>query len=272
MTRRGLRMTVVCFTFVIGTMMCLPSGASATTIIWEEDFESGLGNWKISGFRTTDNTPVPGNFTVTNGVLRITGDENHSNIAEYPSTQATGTWSFDLDVTHTPHDHFYVAFFGEEMENFTGTDDFTPAYGYGIVSVTQPFGVWNEEFVFYKRLGGDTSVITLGRHFPPEIIGWHHFDITRNAEGEFNVFINGTHVKSFQDDTYTTTEVFKFAGGPGPGIDNIVVQDEIVLTPPTTTSAISTTTTTTSGTFGFELVICAFSLTCFFLFSRKRRH
>ncbi|MFX0209679.1 MAG: hypothetical protein ACFFDT_27105 [Candidatus Hodarchaeota archaeon] len=53
------------------------------------------------------------NFSVTIGVLRITGNESQEHIAEHPSTQATGTWSFDLDVTHTVRRHFYMAFFAE---------------------------------------------------------------------------------------------------------------------------------------------------------------
>lgn len=65
MNTRGLRMIVMYFTFLIGSMMCLPSGASPTTIIWEEDFEieSWSDNWKFSGFRATDNAPVPQFFS-----------------------------------------------------------------------------------------------------------------------------------------------------------------------------------------------------------------
>ncbi|MFX0209680.1 MAG: hypothetical protein ACFFDT_27110 [Candidatus Hodarchaeota archaeon] len=151
------------------------------------------------------------------------------------------------------------------MGNFTGKDDSTPAYGYGVIPITLPLGIWEAEFVFYKRIKGQTDVITLGRYFTSEILGWHHFDITRNTDEEFNVFINESHVKSFQDDTYTTSEVFRFSGGPGSGIDSIVIQDEIVVTPPQSTNGGSSSSSNAS----FEVL--AVSLLLLVLFKRKTK-
>jgi hypothetical protein len=266
MNTKGSGTVVLFLTFILSIMIFLPSKVSTATIIWEENFESEnwKENWNVSGFNVTDSTPLPGNISVTNGVLSITGDDTQETIAEHPNSQATGTWSFDLDVTPTKRNHFYVAFFGEKMGSFTGKDDFTPSYSYGVIPVTASFGMWDSEFVFYRRMKGSSSVTSLGRYAPSQILGWHHFDITRTAEGVFNIFINGSHCKTFQDTVYTTTEVFRISGGPGPGIDNIVVRDDFVSTTTTTTS----TTTTNGANASVELL--ALSLLFLGLVKRKR--
>ncbi|MFX0184821.1 MAG: hypothetical protein ACFE95_17195 [Candidatus Hodarchaeota archaeon] len=239
--------------FLISIMIFLPSKTSTAKVIWEENFESGLENWEVSGFNVTDFTPLPGNISDTNGILRITGDDTQETIAEHPSTQATGTWSFDLDVTPTKRNHFYVAFFGENSKNLSESIPFE----YGVMPVTASFGMWDSEFVFYRRMKGSSSITSLGRYSPSQILGWHHFDITRTTEGVFNIFINGSHRNSFQDTIYMTTEVFRISGGPGPGIDNIVVQDDFVFT-----------TTTSETDISFEFL--ALSLLLLGLFKRKR--
>ncbi|MFX1538945.1 MAG: hypothetical protein ACFFDI_32580 [Promethearchaeota archaeon] len=224
-------LTVVLFlVFLLGSMFFPPSGVSPATIIWEEDFESDLDNWKIFGVENFD-IPRPGNFSIIDGTLRITGNTTIDSIIEHPSTQATGTWSFDVDVTHSPRNHFYIAFFGGKFGDFTGKVDFAKAcpFEYGVIPVPGSFGSWYQEFVFYKRVKGSLYIEELGSFSPPQILGWHHFDITRNIEGEFNIFINGSHCKLFQDTTYNTTEVFKFYGSPGPGLDNIVVYDHFTI-------------------------------------------
>jgi hypothetical protein len=208
------------------------------------------------------------------------GNETLASIAEYSSTQATGTWSFDVDVTHSPSNHFYIAFFGGKWGNWTGADDFDESvpFEYGIMPVMPVFGNWNSVFVFYKRIKGNSNINPLGSFSPSQMLGWHHFDITRSIEGEFNIFINGSHCFSFQDVTYNTTEVFKFYGSAGPGIDNIVVRDDFALTSPTTTStttttittAIITTTTTTTSNTNAGLEFLAFSFLVLVLFKRKR--
>ncbi|MFX1286507.1 MAG: hypothetical protein ACFFB5_22920 [Promethearchaeota archaeon] len=226
MITRKLRTVVLFLVFFLGSMFSLPSGASPATIIWEEDFESDLDNWKIFGVDAETRQPRPGNFSIIDGTLRIKGNTTLYSIAEHPSTQATGTWSFDVNVTPSP-DHFYIAFFGGEFGNFTGEDGFEKACPseYGVMPVPEWFSVWFKEFVFYKRKNGSSNIVELGSFHPPQILGWHHFDITRNIEGKFNVFIDGSNCTSFQDTTYNTTGVFKFYGGPGPGLDNIVVYD-----------------------------------------------
>lgn len=257
--------TAIFPTIVVLLILFNPTTFGTATIIWGEDFESGLDNWDFFSWDST-RTLFPENVSTSDGVLRVVGNESRSSIAEHPSTQTTGTWSFDVDVAPTEIDHFYIAFFGEKFGNFTGPDDALNAtpYEYGIAVVTAPFGMWNSEFVFYKR-PKTPDVIPLGRYSPTEIMGWHHFDITRDNNGLFNVFINGTLRKSFQDNSYTISEVFRFMSRPGPGIDNIVVRDDFLLT---TTTA---TTTTDTKTPGFELNLVFFFGLIPVIFYKKRR-
>ncbi|MFX0205404.1 MAG: hypothetical protein ACFFDT_05415 [Candidatus Hodarchaeota archaeon] len=254
--------TVVLFLiFSFNIMIFLPTAASPATIIWEENFESdGLDNWNIFGFNVNDATPLPGNISDTNGVLRIMGPDTQENVAEYPSTQATGTWSFDVDVTPTKRNHFYIAFFGEKMGNFSGMSDFTETipFEYGILVVTASFATWDSEFVFYRRTKGISSITSLKRFTPSQILGWHHFDITRSMEGEFNIYLNGSHIMKVLNLAYTTTEVFRISGGPGPGIDNIVVRDDFI------------PTSTTKNDINVSFEFLALSLLFLGLFRRKR--
>ena len=236
-----IALTTLCFSLIF-----LPITDSSATIIWQEDFESGLDGWTTFGWNRTDGSPLPSNFSVMDGVLRINGTFPQESAAEHPSTQTTGTWSFDLDVTYTVNGHCHIDFFGKKMGNLSEVDNFTDAfpYAYGIMVVTEPSGMWDSEFVFYKREEGSPTIIPLNRYAPSQILGWHHFDITKTSEGEFNIFINGTYCKSYKDTAFSISEVFRFSGPPGHAIDNIVVRDDILLTPPTTTTSETTTTTT----------------------------
>ena len=248
-------------------LLLFNSGVSCrANIIWEDSFDPpGLAEWKIFGWNRTDATPFEGNYSDSNGVLRVQGIGTQESAAEHSSTQATGTWSFDLDVTHTIGEHFHLAFFSGKFGNITEVDTFLDAipFEYGIMVVTANLAgtQFDSEFVFYMRYQGDGSIYPLERYSPPEMIGWHHFDITRTSLGEFTVFINNSLCSSFQDLNFTTTEVFRITSSAGPAIDNIVVCDENDPTTTTTTPTITTTTTSTttseeaSSTFGIEVLI-----------------
>lgn len=199
--------------------------------VWSDDFNDlNADDWEIYGWTGTDGTALPGNFSLSEGMLRIQGVDTQTSIAIYNTTQATGMWSFDLDVTHTIAEHFYVSFFGGYWDNDSVDwgagffDSIQP--GYGIMPVTGPFGDFDNEFVFYQRDQGSASLSRiLGRYSPTEIIGWHHFDIARDASGRFYVYLNGTLRMSSQDTVHTTTECFKFYSAAGPALDNVVLYD-----------------------------------------------
>ena len=84
-----------CFMMLI---LCLSvfTGTAEAAVVWEEDFEAGMGDWTILGYNETTKLPVPGNFSDAGGVL--TSLDSDANIARHNSTMSVGTWSFDLFV------------------------------------------------------------------------------------------------------------------------------------------------------------------------------
>ncbi|MFX0208658.1 MAG: hypothetical protein ACFFDT_21940, partial [Candidatus Hodarchaeota archaeon] len=60
------------------------------------------------------------------------------------------------------------------------------------------------------------------------VSGWNHIDVTRDSNGQFYVFHDGTLVIEVIDNTYTTSNSFEFLAETwGHAIDNITVDDEI---------------------------------------------
>ena len=261
-----------------------PSEVSHANLIWNEDFSEGLTDWKIFGWNRTDAVPFEGNVSNANEVLRIKGEGTQETAAERNCTQAVGSWIFDLDVVHTIGEHFHLAYFSGAFGNISEVS-FPAAipFEYGIMVVTAVVGPFNSEFVFYNRNQGNGLINVIDQYSPVEIIGWHHFNITRTISGEFSVSVNGTLVSSFVDTNFTTTEVFRIYSAPGPGLDNVMVCDEDGCETTTTTTATTTTdlassTSTTipqtsptddiGGFMGIEIILILVG----FRIGRKRRN
>lgn len=207
---------------------------SPSDVVWSEDFND-ISGWEFWGMHYEDGFPLPANYSVSEGMLRFLGGNNHWTIAMYNYTQGTGTWSFDLDVQDQYRHHFYVSFFSGYWDNDSiDWPDWLSSvpYEYGIIPFTGSFYDWSDEFVLYRRTPGTGSITTLDRYRPPEMIGWHHIDITRNSSGQFEVYLNGVLRMSAVDTSYDTPECFKIYSQGGPAIDNIVVDDEIIPPPP----------------------------------------
>ena len=212
------------------------SPACRSAVVWASDFTGGnIDGWEIWGMNYTEPAaPLPPNYSVSEDILRFQGLTGHWTIASYNTTQGVGTWSFDLDVQDQDRHHFYVAFFGGYWDNDSiDWPDWQPSvpYEYGLAPFTDAYLDWDSEFVLYRASPGRGTFTTLARYAPPEIIGWHHIDITRDASGLLNVYLNGTLRMNSTDTLYTTTECFKIYSGGGPAIDNIVF-DEITTPPP----------------------------------------
>ena len=58
--------------------------------------------------------------------------------------------------------------------------------------------------------------------------------ITRDANGQFYVYINDTLAMQFVDTTYDTSNYFVIMAEQDTAIDNIIVSDTIDIPPPTT--------------------------------------
>ena len=216
-------------------MGCCPS-TCRSAVIWADDFNDGnTDGWDIWGMDYADPGPLPPNYSVSEGMLRFQGETDHWTIAIYNTTEGVGTWSFDLDVQDQDRHHFYVAFFGGYWDNDSiDWDNWLQSvpYEYGIAPFTGPYSSYDDEFVLFRAAPARASFVALDRYSPPEMIGWHHINITRDSSGLLRVYLNGTLRMSATDTIYTTTECFKIYSGSGPAIDNIKFEGEITTPPP----------------------------------------
>ena len=201
----------------------LPLSSVVSAELWSDDFNDGnIDDWSVWGWNSTDAEKDEGNFTLTDGSLRAQGE--NTSIASHVCQMTTGTWSFDVDCVPTDNNHFYIAFFTGEPTN----DTLDPPYEYGIMVVTGVFASLDTEFVLYRRSAGSLTIASLiGRYNLSTVTGWHHIDITRDTNGRFYVYFNGTLEISGVDTTFNNAEYFSFYTNGGPAIDNIVVSDTI---------------------------------------------
>jgi len=194
--------------------------------VWSDDFDDhDISDWTIYGLNGTTQPfdVVPGNFTAEDGVLRANGTVLAWSIAARNSSVAYGTWTFDVNVTET-YSHDIVVAFLQLVWNLEvwGID----GYFIQILSGAQP------------RLRAGTTYASdspIGRSvdwwepypYDEGILGWKNFIITREPDGQFYVYINGTLALHHKDNRHTTCEEFHFGTNPGPAIDNIVVSDSV---------------------------------------------
>lgn len=222
--------------------MLVPLKCSAT-MVWSDNFDDGnYDGWTVTGINMTAVPPVlvDGNYSAEDGLLRATGEGEGWiwNLASHPSTVATGTWSFDIDSppTEAGLTHFYVFFMSDDTNFEDGIPD---GYAFKVEMVLyQGF----RGFELEKYVDGDNTQIAQYQT-GQDVLGGYHIDITRDSTGLFNVWVNGTHRMSAQDDTHSTSDYFRFSTPAGPALDNIEVFDSIEFDPPTT----DTTTTTETG-------------------------
>lgn len=250
----GEIMKIVVRMLAILLLLCLVfpnlSSANKTAFVvsqsggWSDDFNDGnIDGWTVQGWNRTADPPtaLPGNFTADDYTLRAYDDE--TNQAYHTSTVAYGSWVFDYHSVPTPNNHSYVAFVSGPATEFDGPGwEATVPYEYGIVVVNGEFASFNNTFILYRRNQGNINVIPLGEHDVDVVSGWYHINITRDFEGNFEVYFNDTLEITAVETGYTTSEIFSFYTHAGPALDNIVVTPR---EPETTTSTTTTTTTTT---------------------------
>ena len=197
-----------------------------SAVVWSDNFEDhDISDWTIYGLNgtTLPFDVVPGNFSAEDGVLRANGTELAWSIAVRNSSVAYGTWMFDVDVTET-YGHDIVIVFLQLVWNLEvwGID------GYFI-------RIWTGD---QPRLQAATSYASgspIGRslewwepyYYEEGFLGWKNFIITREPDGQFYVYINGTLALSHKDNRHTSCEEFHFGTNPGPAIDNIIVSDSV---------------------------------------------
>lgn len=203
--------------------------------IWSESFDGPtLDGWTTYGLNMTGELPieVTANYTLDDHNLRYRGEfQTH---AYHASTVSFGNWTFDVDCVDNKEHHFYLAFMCAGMMNPDNLPASIPAE-YGLMIVTDAFGAFDNEFVFYRRTAGSPDVAqVIDRYAAGDLSGWYHIRVSRDSNGNADIFINGTHRMEGLANIGVTSEYFGFYGAAGPAIDNIVVEDATTPTTPTT--------------------------------------
>ncbi|MGD2072629.1 MAG: hypothetical protein PVG65_03980 [Candidatus Thorarchaeota archaeon] len=195
-------------------------------VVWSENFDDeNIDDWEIFGinFTTDPGYLIPGNFSVTGGVLRSVGPE--WNFAAYNSSISYGTWSFDIDIQRPEEiNRFGVAFMGEKFgEHVLPASGSSDAY---LISFRIPDeGPSGDIRIARNTVSGGTDF--LDDYDVDNIRGWKNIIVTREESGQFYVYLNGNLILDAVDTTHTTSERFTFFGMANPAIDNITISNTI---------------------------------------------
>jgi hypothetical protein len=203
-------------------------------VIFKYDFDDGnLSDWY--SFAIDDGTPYnvyPANVSVVNGAMQMGAD--HYNIAFLNSSVAYGTWSFDVFVVDQPIDHEIVIPF--IMIEYRTDCYMMQAYFFQIVTgdyVPYPHDAEPDQFRVQAgkaRLQPSTRygriIEWFGHYDTDDIWGWKQFNITREHNGQFYIYMNGSLVLGFKDTQHTSCNEFGFSSRIS-AFDNLVIDDNI---------------------------------------------
>jgi uncharacterized surface anchored protein len=170
-------------------------------------------------------TLTVGNVSTADKTLHATGvpKQYAYSFASHPTMTTTGTWSWDLYFNP-----------GGAIAAGTGIIDFLDKPIFKL-----PFD-WNG----YEIVIGDTGSVKLSRiedgtyidlyprnSFKAKSGTWTHIDVTRDTNGHWYLYANGTLAMDIVDKKISDFSYFGFIMQPGPVIDNVVVSDTIYIPP-----------------------------------------
>jgi hypothetical protein len=207
-------------------LLTTPSKAS---VVWSDNFDDGnLDGWTVSGVNPwfgKMSTPAVGNVSAADKTLHATGvpQQYAYSFASHPTMTTTGTWSWDLYFNP-----------GGAIAAGTGIIDFLDKPIFKL-----PFD-WNG----YEIVIGDMGSVKISRiedgtyidlyprnSFKAKSGTWTHIDVTRDSNGHWRLYANGTLAMDIVDKKISDFDYFGFIMQPGPAIDNLVVSDTIYVPP-----------------------------------------
>ncbi|MFW9846175.1 MAG: hypothetical protein ACFFD6_05480 [Candidatus Thorarchaeota archaeon] len=207
------RLKISCSVFTILIFLYITFTPVSAGVVWSDDFEDGnLDGW-TSGFDV---------FSVVDGVLRCEPPEGYMYPIGHSSSVASGTWSFD--IYHKNMDTQEVTFIDSDAEDGT--------YFLRLSGTSIYLG---------SEIGGFADAID---NHDQEVAGWQSIDVTRSASGEFNVWVNGTHIMQGVDTGLSLCDRLVVGMRNGGCFDNVTVSNTVDIVSPTTTSTTSETTAT----------------------------
>ncbi len=228
-----IKKNVSLLTLTLVLCLILPTISSANQVdfvisqeeAWSDDFDHGNiteSGWSVQGF-STDTTPwSPRNANITAEDKTMRVYSTWWSEAWRTSNVAYGSWAFDVHCVDTPSNRFYIAFVSGSPP-LDPQDVNTMPFEYGIIPVVGPHSYGNHTFVLYRRPSTSPLLSTLANYDVDNIYGWWHINITRDFEGNFEVYINDTLGITYTDTTHTTSDLFTFTAEAGIALDNIVV-------------------------------------------------
>ena len=202
-------------------------------VVFSYDFDDGnLSDW--SWFAIDDGIPYnvyPGNVSVVNGSMMMGGE--HWNIAYVNSSVAYGSWNFDVFVVDQDEHEIVIPFI---LIEYTTDVYLKQAYIFQIVTGYYPNFLIPGTDPDQPRLHAGVVVLAdsptgrsitwTAQYDTDDIWGWKNFIITRENNGQFYFYMNGSLVFGFKDNQHTTCNYFCFSTRVGPALDNLFVYDE----------------------------------------------
>jgi hypothetical protein len=218
---------------------------TSATVVFTEDFDEVM-DWTVGQGNFTTYEYAPSDYALYSGISGTVGQWCWTQTPD----MSDGSWSFDFVFPQLDNGWMRLYFF----LNGTLGD---PWYGYHFYGYYLEIDIddWTDPTSLRLMKIDNGTVTLLGiAVFDNSICGtWTEIDVTRNsANGEIDVWVNGTLEIQENDSTFTHSEKFCFYNEKqvntvlvGAMLDNLVIDDEL---PQETTTTTTTTTTTGTGT------------------------
>jgi hypothetical protein len=193
-------------------------------IVWQDDFNDGdYDGWEAD----SDILSVDNNY-----LQLIPPDLGHiRTLIHHNSSVANGTWTFDVYLSGDSANNVGISFIHVSTSYISETlfGQFYRGYQLKIDQTMMLLNVYNQDGAtsigIYRPLGG--------------LSGWQNINITRDLEGLFVVYVNGTRAFETVDTQITASEYFivEYTGYSDPDVtyfalDNIMVSNTVDIIPP----------------------------------------
>ncbi len=215
-TKLLLGVSVCCLLLLLTALI----PASNAAVVWSDDFsDENYDNWTI----------LEGTYNVSNGCLETTDPEQvlmHQ--IQHDSTVTYGYWSFDLYVNASTSSNItpnhIVLFMADEVEDSINHHA-TNGFELDVIKNSQAIGLRLSK---YTEDGWD---ILTSIHLA-NLDGWQAFNITRDCQGNFDIFLNGTLRLEYTDNAIFPCNLFIWRALEYNALDNVVVSETDCVPPP----------------------------------------
>lgn len=174
-------------------------------VVWSDDFNDGnYVGWTVD----------LGNYMVVDNYLK---GQSTTNAIYHPSTIITGTWSFDVYFPGYLGGASIVFFMANQTARGFPDFSYQIKVSRGAIELKKNSG-WIRH--------------ALDNYYPTSAVkGWQHIDVTRDSNGAFCVYVNGSLKLQAVDTEMNFSSYFLFYCEEDEGIDNIRVSNTIDVSP-----------------------------------------